>query len=478
MIHLIAIASILGISQQDHARSMIEQAMNVLGGRKKLESIRQLTVSTAGNDFLVEQSERPTGPFLHSYNRGPKTYDFDQLSESAETTMSGLVYGPNEIKRTYKIEKGIGRASSPTENALSYRRLALGPERALLHAASAPDLSLGKEITFNGIPHQVVQFKWGNVPVRLFLKKGTLSPSAIETTSTLPFPWSVWGDVPITTRWGNWQALENGIMEPGQFTTEINGYPASDVTILSAKLTLSPGTAVLAQPLPLAKDDSLSLLARYKAVKVLGGIVQYQGPFNTFVVEQPDGLVVIEPVMNPAFATAFLDRLTKDFPGKRVKAVVATDDAWPHFGGIRTFVARGAELVILDLNRPIVQRFCDSQHLTNPDELATHPTKPKFKLVSKPTTLGSGPNQMVLYPIAGQGSERMMMAYFPAHRLLYGSDLLQKTSTGFFFPSYPKELVEAVIREKLNVETVFAEHLAPTPWKTVSDFVTKTIGGA
>ena len=477
MIHLVALTSILQTTQQSPARLMVEQAMNVLGGRKKLESIRQLTVSTAGHDFLVEQSERPTGPFLHSYNRGPKTYDFDQLSESAETTMSGLVYGPNEIKRTYKIEKGVGRASSPTENYLSYRRIAFGPERALLHAANASDLSLGKEVAFNGIPHQVVQFKWGNIPTRLFLKKGTLSPSAIETTSTLPFPWSVWGDVPVTTRWGNWQALENGIMSPGQFTIEVNGYPASDVTILSAKLTLGAGSAVLGSPIPVTKDDGLGVLARYKAVKVLDGIVQYQGPFNTFVVEQPDGLVVIEPVMNPAFATAFLDRLAKDFPGKRVKAVVATDDAWPHFGGIRSYVARGAELVVLDLNRPIVQRFCDSQHITNPDELAMHPAKPKLRLVGKATTIGTGPNQMVLYPIAGQGSERMMMAYFPTHRLLYGSDLLQKTSTGFFFPSYPKELFEAVNREKLNVETVFAEHLGPTPWKTVSDFVTKTIGG-
>jgi Metallo-beta-lactamase superfamily len=478
MTPLIAFAHLSLLTHQDPAHAMVEQAMSVLGGRKKLESIRQITTTVAGHDYQVEQSERPTPPYLHSYVRGTRTYDFDQLFDSAELSYSGLIYGPSEFKRTFKIEKGASRAAAPLDVYTSYRRVALGPERALLQAAAATDLNAGKPIIFNGIPHNVVQFKWGTVSVRIFLKRGTLSPSAIETTAPLPFPFSIWGDVPMITRWGNWQALENGIMSPGQFSTEVNGYPISDVTVLSAKLTLAPGKAILPQPTALPKDDSAAMLARYKTVKVLDGIIQYQGPFNTFVVEQPDGLVVIEPVINPGFATAFLDRLAKDFPGKRVKAVIATDDAWPHFGGIRTFAARGAELVVLDLNRPIAQRFCDATFLTQPDELAQHPAKPKFKLVSKATTIGSGPNQMVLYPIAGQGSERMMMAFFPSHRLLYGSDLLQKVGNGFFFPSYPKELAEAVSREKLHVETVFAEHLGPTPWKTVTDFVAKTVGGS
>lgn len=464
-------------SLQNQAKEKIEQAIRLLGGRAKLESIRQLTVTTTGHDYLVEQSERPTGPYVTTYSRGTRTYDFDTLTETSEQTVAGLVYGSNEIKRTLTIDRGIGRASSPMENYTSFRRMALGPERALLLAASASDLTLGKDIVFNGVLHSVLEFKWGLVRTRLFLKKASGAPSGIETTSPLPFPWSVWGDVTMATRWGNWDVLPSGIMEPTQFSTEINGYQASDETILSTKVTLGDGKALLTPANPIPPDNSRDLIARYKPVRVADGIVQYQGPFNTFVVEQPDGLVVIEPVFTPSFASAFLDLLAKDHPGKRVKAVVATDDAWPHCGGIRTFVARGAEVVLLDLNRPLIQRFCDSNHRSNPDELSLKPAKPKYRLVSKPTTIGIGPNQIVLYPIAGQGSERMMMAYFPHQRLLYGSDLLQKQGNQFFFPAYPKELTEAVSRENLVVETVFAEHLGPTPWKVVTDFVARTIVG-
>lgn len=481
MVHLIAGFALLAAqdspANRPEALVQVEKAIRLLGGREKLASIRQVTVNVVAHDLLVEQSERPAGPFLTSYSRGKRVYDFDALSETSELTFAGLVYGDREIPRKFKIEKGAGRASTPFENFVSQRRMVLGPERALLYAAYARDLSLGRDTLFNGVPHSVVEFKWGSIPVRLFLKKATGAPSAIETTTRLPFPWTIWGDVPMTTRWGNWQVLDGGVMEPSQITTEINGYPVSDETVLSASVHLGAGTAALAGPNPTVPEDSKAMLARYKPVKVAEGITQYQGPFNTFVVEQPDGLVVIEPVLTSNFASAFLDFLTKEFPAKRVKAVVATDDAWPHFGGLRSFVARGADVYVLDLNRPIVQRLCDARHISLPDELAQHPARPRLKLVRQTTVIGKGPNQIVLYPIAGQGSERMVMAYFPAHRLLYGSDLLQKQGDGFFFAAYPKELSEAVARENLSVDKVFGEHLGPTPWKVVTDFVTKVTKG-
>lgn len=471
----LAVAMVDGNHQQ--AVDLVERAMTVIGGRQRLESIRGISFKIASHAMLAEQSERPTGPFLHVYSRGPQSIDLDKGEWTGEMTTSGLVYGPDEVTRKVAVDMKTAKGVSPLEAWLFRRRMVFGPERALLTAANAQDLQLERAQIFNGVTHDVVRFRQGDSQVRLFLKHGSNAPSAIETTSRMPFPWSIWGDVTTTTRWGAWEAHEFGIMEPGQWTTDANGTTIDDVTVLSSELKLAAGSPNnLAFP-ALPKEDPAPLLARYKAVKVAEGITQYQGPFNTFVVDQPDGLVVIEPVMNSAFTSAFLDRLAKDFPNRKVKAVVATDDAWPHFGGIRTFVARGADLIVLDLNRPILQRLCDAVYRSQPDELASHPAKPHFRLVGRSLSLGSGPNRMVFYPIAGQGSERMMMAYFPERRLLYGSDLLQKTSTGFFFPSYPKELAAAVRRENLGVDTVFAEHLGPTPWKVVTDFV-ESIGRA
>ena len=68
----------------------------------------------------------------------------------------------------------------------------------------------------------------------------------------------------------------------------------------------------------------------------------------------------------------------------------------------------------------------------------------------------------------------MMMVYFPEHKLLYGSDLVQQRRDGsFFMPEYLAELIEAVSREKLTVNGVFAMHTGLTPWKDIEAAVAK-----
>jgi hypothetical protein len=37
-------------------------------------------------------------------------------------------------------------------------------------------------------------------------------------------------------------------------------------------------------------------------------------------------------------------------PGKRVKAVITTSTAYPHFGGLREYVARGIPVYAADVN--------------------------------------------------------------------------------------------------------------------------------
>jgi hypothetical protein len=85
--------------------------------------------------------------------------------------------------------------------------------------------------------------------------------------------------------------------------------------------------------------------------------------------------------------------------------------------------------------------------------------------VSAKSVLGDGVNRVELYPLRGVTSERQMMAYFPEHRLLYGSDPFQKISdTEYFTPQTVGEVVTAVEREHLVVDRFFMMHVDPTPW--------------
>jgi hypothetical protein len=148
---------------------------------------------------------------------------------------------------------------------------------------------------------------------------------------------------------------------------------------------------------------------------------------------------------------------------------VTTSDAWPHIGGLREYAARGIPVYALDANRPILERLFAARRTTNPDALARAPKRPKLEIVSSKTAIGSGPNRIELYPIRGEGAERMLMVYFPERKLLYGADLLQPMPDGTFFNvQYVAELAEAARRERLAVERTFAMHAEPIAWPKIT----------
>jgi hypothetical protein len=75
---------------------------------------------------------------------------------------------------------------------------------------------------------------------------------------------------------------------------------------------------------------------------------------------------------------------------------------------------------------------------------------------------------MDLYPVRGENGERMMVAYFPALKLLYTSDEIQRQRGGaFFMPQLLLEVRDVVRRERLDVERVFGFHIGVIPWTEI-----------
>jgi hypothetical protein len=155
-----------------------------------------------------------------------------------------------------------------------------------------------------------------------------------------------------------------------------------------------------------------------------------------------------------------------------VKAVVTTSDSWPHIAGIRAYVALGVPIYCLDLNQPIVARLAHA-HFSHPsDELELHPREPRFIPVSGKTVIGSGPTAIELYPLRGETGERQMIAYFPAQRLLYGSDPFQEGADGRYRTTQSvSELLAAAAREGLHPQRFFLMHVAPTDWSKLNESI-------
>lgn len=68
-----------------------------------------------------------------------------------------------------------------------------------------------------------------------------------------------------------------------------------------------------------------------------------------------------------------------------------------------------------------------------------------------------------------------MMVYFPEHKLLYTSDLLQPgQGAPFFMMEYVREASDAVKRENLIVDRFFGMHMPISPWRNVENALAAT----
>src|SRR4029079_16066116 len=110
---------------------------------------------------------------------------------------------------------------------------------------------------------------------------------------------------------------------------------------------------------------------------------------------------------------------------------------------------------------PFLTSVAKTSHAILPDSLARSRRAPRFVPISCKTAIGRGENSVELYPVGGAYAERMLMAYFPGHKLLYGADLVfpnrgpdGKFAKGFFETS-AVALRRAVARQKLAVDSLF-----------------------
>jgi hypothetical protein len=64
------------------------------------------------------------------------------------------------------------------------------------------------------------------------------------------------------------------------------------------------------------------------------------------------------------------------------------------------------------------------------------------------------------------------MVYFPQQKILYASDtLVLNADHTLYDPDLMYEVTQAVAREHLQVDTVYAMHEGPTPWEQVRHLV-------
>lgn len=482
------------------SRYLIERAIEAMGGLETLRALRGVRIRGFERRNMLEQSERPEGPYIGVASEYEELRDLEGMRLHRSETRHSIVMPPEGLGVELVVADGIAAnrlgdrevAAGPGVVELAEDSLALGPERVLLNAYAAGDLRGAGIVTLQGVQHDVVAFTWEGRAVSIYLNSHTKLPTAVERVRVFDDGfWSIWGDVTARIEYSLWYLEPGGLMYPRQWTETRNGMPNRDRTILEfeADPAVPEETFALSEQLRAGMQaraamspDRVGLGVDFagqesEPVQLAPGIVQIPGMWNIALVRQPDGILVLEAPISSSYSEQVIAEVQRRFPEARIKALITTSDAWPHVGGIREYVARDVPIRAFELNRPLLERIIDAPRTRRPDRLSGFDTEPRFEPVQEGTVLGEGPTRAVLYPIRGEGGERMVAVHFPEHSLLYASDLIQPDRPeGFFMPSYLAEVEAMVQREELEVETVFGMHLRPTPWQAVLDELTRIRG--
>jgi hypothetical protein len=435
----------------------------------------------------MEQSYRQA-PFITSYERDKTTMDFAGQRIRTEAHLIWPESDPHqaEFDRTLitSIAGGVYHGASgdtpcsPADLDRTREALALGPARALLTALQTSDLHYEEAETLRSTAHTVVAFTWNKIPVRLVLNRFNHLPDAIETTQQFHDFWYFWGDVRQRIYWDNWHYAQ-GIVYPTNEIIERNGAIWKSEQILDLQLNAPVDEKSFAMDAKAAQQSTAQKgwerpFRATKSTELAPKIDLYPGSWNTTIIHQQDGIVILETPISSIFTQGVFEEAKKKYPNEKIKSVVSTSDSWPHVGGVRFDVSQGVPVYILDLNQPLLDRIMAAPHTIAPDALQASPRKPNWKIVSGKIEIGSGANRMELYPLRGAATERQYMVYFPEHHLLYASDtLVINPDNTLYDPQQMHEVAQAVEREHLAVERVYAMHNGPVAWKDVLALLAK-----
>lgn len=475
----------------DHldAKACVAQAIEAMGGEQRLVGIHSMSYETIGHTLLPEQSYRQQ-PFITAYEQDKITVDFDKqrLIDNAHVTWPESDPHAENLDNTLVAtpQGGVYRSKdgdspcSLVDLDQTHDILALGPERLLLNATAAKDLHYASSQWLRATPHSVVEFTRQGVPVKVLLNADNHLPDAIERTNTFNDYWFAWGDVNQRIYFDNWHIVQ-GVIFPTNRVDQRNGMLYASEQVLNPVFNVAVDDKLFAMDASIAAKSAQSKgwnrpFSDKKRTELAPGIELYRGSWNTTLIRQRDGILVLEAPISPAYVQGILAKVRSEYPGVPIKGVLSTSDSWPHMVGVRQAVAEGVPVYALDLNRPLLDRVVSAPHHLQPDDLQMHPKAPHWITVGGRLELGDGANRVVLYPLRGASTERQYMVYFPQQKILYASDTLGLNADKTLYdPDLMYEVAQAVAREHLQVDTVYAMHEGPTPWAEVQKLISQAM---
>ena len=293
---------------------------------------------------------------------------------------------------------------------------------------------------------------------------GTLEDNYVRMVETwIPNP--VAGDLRITHEYVEWKDFGGVKMWTEDHSHFVEAYQADNrqfrITNARANVKVAPETFAVPADVAQATRPPVRVESRQLApgVWLLAG-----GSHNSVLMEFRDFLTVVEAPQNDERSQAVLAEVRRLVPNKPIRYVVNTHYHWDHSGGLRAFVAAGAQIVTHQRNAEYYGRIMFGRErklmpdsLSQREELLGVFTNPQFVQIGNQgfihdrRPLSTDISKVMEFFNIGTGSppysnhnEFFLVAYLPAEGILINADLYSPPAEGAALPSPAPEGVVAL----------------------------------
>ena len=282
-------------------------------------------------------------------------------------------------------------------------------------------------------------------PITIFV-----NPESGRIAKLKTMEWDViYGDIELEVIFDQWQRID-GIDFPMMVKISQGGAPRMEVRRSLVEVNPSQDAHYFSPPTGVVykHDEAASTRGKFvsqtirmftlagaarpelNSIELESGVdLVYALPIDgvyTMVVEQENGVVVIEPGMNDLKGEEIIKWIGSRYPGKPVTHLIASHHHNDHGGGIRPYVASGATLVVHETatefyeaqaSRPISRVLMDALD-RNPQ-----PAKVIGVAAGDSYTIEDPTQSVTVYPVLGGHTEDMVVAVLEKQSMLYAGDL-------------------------------------------------------
>ena len=455
------------VAQIQPRESATDQLIEALGGAESLDALTGLRIEGEGTRFIPNEGERPEDAPIEANTFGRVvSLDFDADALRVDTDRDITFLFPASQQYTDVV---VGNLGASTQDFFGAPLGALGSDKVasirrqetllaphlLLASLSDATWTTEPDVDLDGAAHHRLVTTAGPAPLTLFVNAETGELSKLETLEADFYR----RDVTLEVFYADWQPAGDinfprslRVVRDGQTLFEqtvstVTANPTFDAQWFDFPDGVTPAfDAELYARGELSHTwyyllDSIGLPFNGIDVTInpidIGGtprVAQLTGnSHHSFVVQQANGLVLVDAPLHDDRGEALVDFLATRYPGVPVQTVVVSHFHEDHTSGIREVLgATEAELVVHESTEAFWRELVEQPSTLKPDALAEAPRDVVIRTVPEggQLELADADNPVTIYHLATTHAADMLLTHEESTNSVFVVDIYSPGNDG------------------------------------------------